>query len=75
MEDTYSKSRQQAEIAFGAVQSQFFARGHAVEELQSIATQRDDKTLRLREARFAKELADRAAQAIASPAEKRTKKR
>ena len=72
MEETYSKSRQQAEIAFGAAQSQFFARGHAVEELESIVTMRDDKTIRLRAARLAKELADRTAEVIATPVKKRT---
>ena len=75
MEETYSKSRQRAEIAFGAEQSQFFARGHAVEELQSIATLRDDKTLRLREARLARELAERTADAASAPVKKRTKSR
>ncbi len=58
MTETYSKSRQQAEIAFGAAQSQFFAKDHAVDELNSIAQARDEKTLRLREARLAKELQD-----------------
>lgn len=58
MTEPYSKSRQQAEIAFGAAQSQFFAKGHAVDELNSIAQARDEKTLRLGEARLAKELQD-----------------
>ena len=53
--ETHSKSRQQAEIAFGHTQSQFFARGHAVEEMESIVRTREEKTLRLREARLAKE--------------------
>ena len=75
MEQTYSKSRQQAEIAFGAAQSQFFARGHAIEELQSIATMRDDKTLRLRAARLAKELADSKTVDVPAPAKKRPKSR
>lgn len=55
MTETHSKSRQQAEIAFGHTQSQFFARGHAVEEMESIGKTREEKTLRLREARLAKE--------------------
>ena len=55
MTETHSKSRQQAEIAFGHTQSQFFARGHAVEEMESIVRTREEKTLRLREARMAKE--------------------
>lgn len=61
MTETYSKSRQQAEIAFGNTQSQFFARKSAVEELDSIVRSREEKTLRLREARLAKESQDRAA--------------
>ncbi|CDM61919.1 MULTISPECIES: hypothetical protein [Rhizobium] len=59
MTETYSRSRQQAEIAFGNVQMQFFAKNNAVEELESEAERRDAKTARLREARLAKELADR----------------
>jgi hypothetical protein len=59
MTETYSKSRQQAETAFDNLQTQFFAKNNAVEELQSVAQARDAKTLRLREARLAKEQADR----------------
>lgn len=73
MTQTHSKSRQQAEIAFGATQSNFFAKSHAVEELISIAQAREDKTLRLREARLAKELQDSLLPA-AKPAPKRAKK-
>jgi hypothetical protein len=58
MAEKHSKTRQQAEIAFSATQSQFFAKGHAVEELNSLVQAREDKTLRLREARLAKELQD-----------------
>ncbi len=54
MTQTYSKSRQQAEIAFGNIQTQFFAKNNAVEELESVAQVRVAKTLRLREARLAK---------------------
>jgi hypothetical protein len=61
MTETYSKSRQQAEIAFGNTQTQLFAKGKAVEELQSVDQAREAKTRRLREARLAKELDDRAA--------------
>jgi hypothetical protein len=56
MTQTHSKTRQQAEIAFSHEQSQFFARGHAVEEMDAIA--RDAKTTRLREARLAKQAQD-----------------
>ncbi|MBB3977012.1 hypothetical protein GGQ64_002212 [Rhizobium azooxidifex] len=57
---SHSKSRQQAELAFGKEQSQFFARNRAVDEHDSIVQARDEKTLRLREARLAKEQEDRA---------------
>jgi hypothetical protein len=59
MSETHSKSRQQAEIAFGNTQTQFFARSHGVEEHDSIIQAREEKTARLREARKAKELVDR----------------
>lgn len=59
MTQTHSKSRQQAEIAFGNVQSQFFGRGNAVEERDVTIQAREDKTARLREARLAKEMLDR----------------
>ncbi|MBB4351761.1 hypothetical protein [Aliirhizobium cellulosilyticum] len=60
MTETYSKSRQQAETAFGNLQMEFFVKNNAAEELASMAQARDAKTIRLREARLAKELADRA---------------
>lgn len=59
MTETYSRSRRQAEIAFGKEQTEFFARGQAVQALDAVAQARDEKTLRLREARKAKELLDR----------------
>lgn len=49
MTETFSKSRQRAEIAFGNVQSQFFAKNKAVEELESDVQSQQAKTLRLRE--------------------------
>ena len=61
MTETHSKARQQAEIAFGREQTEFFSRGQAMDALDSIAQARDEKTARLREARKAKELADRMA--------------
>jgi hypothetical protein len=70
MTERYSKTRQQAETAFGKTQTQFFARGQALEELDSIAAARNEKTARLREARLAKELQDSIALA-AKPAPKR----
>lgn len=59
MTTTYSKSRQQAETAFGHLQTEFFAKNNAAEELESEAQAREAKTARLREARLAKEQADR----------------
>lgn len=59
MKQTYSKSRQAAEIAFGNLQAPFFAKNHVMDELEAITQSRDAKTLRLREARLSKELADR----------------
>lgn len=59
MTETYSKSRQQAEMAFGTIQTEFFAKNNAMEELESAAQARNAKTLRLREARLAKEQAER----------------
>jgi hypothetical protein len=72
MTQTHSKSRQQAEIPFGNAQSQFFARNSAVDELDSIVRSREEKTLRLREARLAKETHDRAV-ATAALIDKRAK--
>ncbi|WP_337183750.1 hypothetical protein [Shinella sp.] len=60
MTEKYSLSRQKAEIAFSAIQAPFFAKDEAVQELESITQSREAKTLRLREARLAKELKDRA---------------
>ncbi|QND46050.1 hypothetical protein HB780_10195 (plasmid) [Rhizobium lusitanum] len=73
MAQTFSKSRQQAEVAFGNAQSQFFARNNAVDELDFLTRSREEKTLRLREARLAKELQDRTA-ATASLLVKRARK-
>ncbi|EJC85581.1 hypothetical protein Rleg4DRAFT_7468 [Rhizobium leguminosarum bv. trifolii WSM2297] len=73
MTETHSKSRQRAEIAFGNAQSQFLARSRAVEEIDQTVRARDEKTLRLREAREAKELQDRL-MAENAPATKRKKK-
>lgn len=73
MSQTHSKSRQQAEIAFANAQSQFFGRNRATEELESLVQAREAKTLRLREARLAKESKDREA-ATASLLAKRAKR-
>lgn len=74
MTETYSKSRQQAEIAFGIVQTEFFSKNNAREELESAEHARDAKTLRLREARLAKEQAERMS-ATSTLLAKRTKAR
>ncbi|WP_454702977.1 hypothetical protein [Agrobacterium burrii] len=75
MTETYSKSRQQAEIAFGHLQTEFFAKNSAVEELESAAQARDAKTFRLREARLAKEQAGQASATSALLAKRATANR
>jgi hypothetical protein len=60
MSQIHGKSRDQAEIVFGNAQSQALARNRAVDELASLVRFREEKTLRLREARLAKESRDRA---------------
>lgn len=59
MTQTHSRPRQQAEIAFAKAQSQFLRAG-AVPEIDTIAHDREEKKLRLKKARLAKELDDRA---------------
>lgn len=65
MSETHSKSRQRAEIAFGKAQSQLLARERVAEERDSVTLAREEKTMRLREARLAKELQDRTTAAAA----------
>lgn len=65
MTPNHSRSRQQAEIAFAKAQSQFLARERAVDELDAAAEARREKTLRLKAARLARELEDRATAAPA----------
>ncbi|MBX5220493.1 hypothetical protein HJC04_09255 [Rhizobium sp. NLR8a] len=72
MTETYSKSRQRAEIAFGNIQSQFFAKNKAMEELESHAQSQQAKTMRLREARLAKQR-DARASALSALLAKRAK--
>ena len=57
MPQIHSKSRQQAEIAFAKVRSQSLAPERAVEERDCIVRAREEKTLRLREARLGREVA------------------
>jgi len=73
MTEIQSKSRHRAEIAFGDVTSQFFARSQAFEELDTLALARDEKTVRLREARKAKEAADLATLVEPAAKKRRTK--
>lgn len=70
MTETYSKSRQPAEIAIGNLQTEFFAENDMAAELKSAAQARDAKTVRLREARLAKEQADRMAETSALAAKR-----
>ncbi|MDC7746938.1 MULTISPECIES: hypothetical protein [Rhizobium] len=73
MTESHSKSRKQAEIAFGNAQSQFLARSRTVEEIDPTVRAREEKTLRLREAREAKELQDRLTAATALAAKRKNK--
>ena len=55
MNETFSKPRQQAEIAFGKAQSQYRSRDRVLDEVTATATAHEEKTKRLREARLARE--------------------
>ena len=66
MTPTPSRSRQTAEIAFAKIQSSFLVHKRAVEGCDPIAQAREEKTLRLRNARLAKEADDRGSTAGAS---------
>ncbi|UVC07006.1 hypothetical protein IHQ71_17425 [Rhizobium sp. TH2] len=63
MTESTSKARERAESAFGKTQSQFMARSRIVSEDDAIVQARDEKTMRLRELRKAKEASDLAAAA------------
>jgi hypothetical protein len=52
---TPSKTREQAEAAFSSIRAHSSSKSRAVEEVDMIASAREAKTLRLREARLAKE--------------------
>lgn len=58
MKPPFSPSRQKAEAAFGKLQSPFFSKGNAVAEQDFLSKAREEKTLRLREARLAKQSED-----------------
>jgi hypothetical protein len=61
LSQTQSRSRPQAEYAANLAQAEFFAKDNAVEEQQFVTQAREAKTLRLRDARMAKELKARTA--------------
>jgi len=66
-----SKSRDQAESAFGKTQTQFLARSRTISEIDAVAIARDAKTARLRELRLEKEAAEAPAAADSKKAGKR----
>ncbi len=57
MTDNSTKARDQAESAFSKTQTQFMARNRTISEIDTVAMERDAKTLRLRELRLEKEAA------------------
>ncbi len=61
MTEPFSRRRQEAEIAFGKIQTPSTPRDRAFDELDMIKAAGEEKTLRLREARLAKELQDKLA--------------
>jgi hypothetical protein len=65
--ERWSKSRQQAESAFSKTQSQSLARDRVISEEDAAVRARDEKTMRLRELRMAREGGDSAAPPIATP--------
>jgi hypothetical protein len=60
MTELQSKARRNAEAYFSPSQVEFFSKNHAYEEVYAANQARDEKTLRLRAARIAKEQADMA---------------
>ncbi|AZN73008.1 hypothetical protein D5400_18470 [Georhizobium profundi] len=63
MTQIFSKSRQQAEIAFDKARSHSLGKTRVVEELDTVAEAREQKTARLKKARLEKEMQDLAAEA------------
>ena len=71
MTENSTKARDQAESAFSRTQTQFMARNRAISEIDTVAAEREAKTLRLRELRLEKE-----AQApVAAPTPRKRAKR
>ncbi|WP_404862657.1 hypothetical protein [Georhizobium sp. MAB10] len=62
MTQIFSKSRQQAEIAFDKARSHSLGKTRVVEELDTVAEAREQKTARLKKARLEKEMQDLAAE-------------
>ncbi|MGV8937272.1 MAG: hypothetical protein ACOH2J_09130 [Allorhizobium sp.] len=71
MTQNSTKTREQAELAFGKTQTQFLNRNRTISEIDDVAAEREAKTARLREQRLEHEA--NAVAAIA-PARKKTTK-
>ncbi|WCL55400.1 hypothetical protein [Gimibacter soli] len=74
MTNTNARSRQQAEPVVDRKQLQIVARERAFEELEEAASASDEKTVRLREARLAREMKDRLKAAAARAVTKSARK-
>lgn len=72
MTETFSKSRLQAEAAFSKTQTRTAVQSRVLDERDAAEAARAEKTARLREARLAKEAADRLT--AATPPTKRARK-
>lgn len=53
--EIFSKSRQQAEVAFDKARSRSLSLTRTLDEMDSVTKAREEKTFRLRQARLAKE--------------------
>ena len=73
MANDTSKPGERADITFAGMQSQFYGRGGAAEEVDALVAAREEKTARLREARLAKDRRDLIA-ATAAKLAKRARK-
>lgn len=65
-----NKSRERAESAFGKTQSQSLAKNRTLSEQDAVVRARDEKTMRLRELRKAKEAEELAARLTKTEAKK-----
>jgi hypothetical protein len=73
MTNEASKRREPAEMTFAGMQSQFYGRGGAAEEMDAVVAAREEKTARLREARLAKDRRDLIAATAAKLAKRASK--